>query len=278
MPSVESFNNLITASISLLLLPFKDWHPIWGLGAISFIAGVLLVLAYGRISNQKALKNVKRSIAAGVYEAVLFRHDVGLSLKAQLGMLLSGFRYLGLATPPLIILIIPSLLLLAQLNLRYGNRAIKPGESVIVSATLNDEDALFDTALNSNSPNLLITPPLRDLSNKSVSWRIDALKDSSSNLLTLSLPNGIQMREELAVGRAPSTGISSIKHSSPWWQFLYPGASIPEEVRATITQLEVGYPESELSVAGINTSWIVLFFVISLASGLLASKVVGVEI
>jgi hypothetical protein len=275
---LESLNQLITLATSLLLTPFKELAPAWGLSALSLIAGGILVLAYGRISNQKALRDVKRKIAAGIYEAVLFRHDVRLSLRAQGGMLISGFRYLAIATPPLVILIIPSLLLLAQLNLRYGSRAIKPGESVIVSLTLNDEDALFDTNLKSDSPHLRITPPLRDLSNKSISWRVDALQESSANLLALSLPDGREIIEQLAVGYASSSEISAIKHTSPWWQILYPGATIPKEFSTTLSQLEVTYPRSELSIAGIKTNWMVLFFVISLASGLLVSKVVGVEI
>lgn len=280
---VEYFNSLVTALFSLALTPLLGLGAIWGLLAVSITAGVILVVIYGYISNQAALKLVKKEITAGVYESVLFRHDLRTSLRAQLGMLLGGFRYFALAVPPLIVLLVPSLVILAQLNARYGARALKPGEHAIVTVDLAHEDALFSTELSSSTGDVTVTPPLRDLDKQSVSWRIDAAP--SYNQQTAKIPkttlnlavNGIQTDQELFIGTQP-TILPTARYSSTWWQLLYPGAGIPEPLRSQINEISVSYPEQEIAVAGITVHWLLFFAVISIASGLVASKVIGIEV
>lgn len=280
---MESFNLFITRCFSLALAPLAGFEPVWGLVAISIIAGVILVVIYGKISNQVALKRVKKQITAGVYESVLFRHDLKTSLCAQLGMLVGGFRYFALAVPPLIVLLIPSILILAQLNLRYGARSLQPGEQAVIRVDLTHEDALFTTELTSPTEGIKITPPLRDLDAQSVTWRIDAgpLENRpASSLFPVPLAlevNGVQVREDIFIGSQP-TILPSARYSSPLWQLLYPGASIPESLRSQVRGISVRYPEQKLSMAGITIDWLLFFALISIVSGLVASKFIGIEI
>lgn len=278
---MESFNFFVTKIFSLLLTPFEGLQALWGLLAISIVAGVILVCIYGKISNQAALKRVKKRITAGIYESVLFRHDLPTSLRAQGGMLLGGARYFALAVPPLIVLLIPSLVILAQLNLRYGARALQPGESATVTVHFTNEDALFTTELKPAGDTAQVTPPLRDLDAQSVSWRVDAAKAQSPNRATpttLALAvNGVQVTEPLFTGQQPAM-LPTAQHTSPWWQLLYPGASVPQELRSYVRSITVTYPEQELSIAGITVHWLLLFVLVSIAAGLAASKVIGIEV
>jgi hypothetical protein len=274
---VASFNSFVTTCFSLALAPLAGLGAVWGLLAVSIVAGVILVVIYGYISNQSALKRVKKRITAGVYESVLFRHDLRTSLRAQLGMLVGGFRYFALAVPPLIVLLIPSLIILAQLNLRYGARALQPGERAIVRVDLAHEDALFTTELSSPTAGVTVTPPLRDLDTQSVSWRIDAAAaDGRTPSLALAV-NGVQAVEDLFIGAQP-TVLPTARYASPWLQLLYPGAGIPESLRTQVRGISITYPEQELSVAGIKVHWLLFFALISISSGLVASKVIGIEV
>lgn len=275
---MESFNSLITTLFSLLLTPFAGLKALWGLLAVSIVAGIILVYIYGKISNQAALKRVKKRITAGIYESVLFRHDLPTSLRAQGGMLVGGVRYFALAVPPLIVLLIPSLVILAQLNLRYGARALQPGEHAVVTVNLANEDALFSTELSAKDATVQVTPPLRDLDNQSVSWRVDASKAQATSPATLALQvNGVVVTEPFFTGQQPSI-LPTAKHTSPWWQLLYPGASLPQELRSQVRSITVTYPEQELSVAGITVHWLLLFVVVSIVAGLVASKAIGIEV
>ena len=275
---MESFNSLITTLFSLLLTPLAGLKALWGLLAISIVAGIILVYIYGKISNQAALRRVKKCITAGIYESVLFRHDLPTSLRAQGGMLLGGVRYFGLAVPPLIVLLIPSLVILAQLNLRYGARALQPGEHAVITVNLANEDALFSTELSAQDATVQVTPPLRDLDAQSISWRVDASKAQATSPATLALAvNGVQVNEPLFTGQQPAV-LPTAQHTSPWWQLLYPGASLPQELRSQVRSITVTYPEQELSVAGITVHWLLLFVVVSIVAGLVASKAIGIEV
>lgn len=275
---MEFFNSIATKLFSLALQPLAGLSPVWGLSFISIVAGVILVVIYGRISNQAALRTVKKRITAGVYESVLFRHDLRTSLKAQCGMLLGGVRYFALAVPPLIVLLIPSLAILAQLNLRYGARPLQTGEHAIVSVALSTEEALFETELTSTSQALQLTPPLRDLESQSVSWRVDAKGTESVKPTDLLLSvNGTPAAQALYTGSQPHT-LPTAQYSSPWWQFLYPGATVQEELRPYVNAITISYPEQELTIAGATVHWLLFFVIVSIASGLIASKVIGIEV
>jgi hypothetical protein len=274
---VELINTALTSLFSFALAPLSSLAPVWSLLLVSIVAGVVLAYIYGKISNQQALKKVKRSIAAGIFESVLFRHDIRTSLSAQAKMLWSGVRYFTLAIPPIIILLIPSLLILAQLNLRFGARALTLGEKAVVTLTTTNEDSLFEAELTP-SEGLLVTPPLRDLENKQVSWRIDTTPDTFDKATNVTLSvSGASVSYPLHVGAQPVT-LATELHTAALWQFLYPGGTVPEALQRYVQAITVTYPEQELSIAGISTNWLVLFVCVSLISGLIASKVIGIEI
>lgn len=275
---MESVNALITKAFSLLLLPFAGVNPVWGATAISIVAGVILVVVYGKVSNQGALKRVKKGITAGIIESVLFRNDIRTCLGAQGRMLLGGCRYVSLALPPLLILLIPSLLILAQLNARYGARALQPGESVVVSVAIPDEDSLFETSLLAPK-GFGVTPPLRDLESKTVTWRLDVpntLQSDSDQSITMVI-NGSESTYPLHVGTTPAV-LPTELHTSPWWQLLYPGAEFPSSLKRYAESISITYPEQALAFGSVSVHWLVLFAVVSIVAGLIGSKVIGIEI
>lgn len=273
---MEFFNQAITALFSFVLAPLSSLAPIWGLLFISVVAGILLAIAYGRLSNQNALKKVKRSISAGIFESVLFRHDLRTSLAAQGRMLWSGVRYFCLAIPPILILLIPSVCILAQLNLRYGARPLQAGESALVVVDMADSDALFEAELNAPA-GINVTPPLRDLEHNQVTWRIQAPTTPTDKLLTLSVGTS-ESTQQLYHGTLRQKILPSQLHSSALWQFLYPGGSVPEVLRKHVQAISITYPEQQIQLAGINAHWLVLFVCVSIIAGFIASKFLGIEI
>lgn len=275
---MEIVNAFITKVFSLALSPLASINPFWGLTLVSVVAGVILVVVYGKVSNQAGLKRVKKGISAGIFESVIFRNDIRTCLKAQAGMLLGGCRYVGLAVPPLLILLIPSLFILAQLNARYGARALQPGESTIVSVAIPDEDALFETTLSAPK-GFAVTPPLRDLDAQTVTWRVDvpaSLATTGKTTLTVSI-NGAKSDYPLYIGEQP-TVLPTESHTSAWWQVLYPGADFPATLKQYAQSISITYPEQVVALGGVSMHWLVLFAVVSIVAGLIGSKIIGIEI
>jgi len=271
---VELFNSLVTALFDALLYPLNFIGASWSVFLVSIIAGIALLVIYGKVSNQQAIKKVKKNIAAGIYESVLFRNDLRVSLKAQAKMFLGGLKYFGLAIPPILILMIPCLLILAQLNLRYGVRPLDIGESTIVSVQVSDDSALFSAELKAPE-GTIATPPLRDLDTLTVSWRVDAKSKVTDKAI---IQVGDQSVEQEILVATSKSKIPTEISTSPLWQFLYPGAEIPTQAKNLIKGITISYPEKTLTLFGLTSNWIVIFLVVSILARIVGSKFLKVEI
>lgn len=258
--------------VDTILAPFMLLPPVAALVVISIIFGVALVPVYGKISSQARIRRVKRDIHAAVLECVLFRKQLAVCLRAQVRMFWGGMRYFGLAVPPILILAIPCVLLLAQLNLYFGSRGFTPGEHAVVSAQLNKGVALRNVALTTDS-SALITPPVRVQEPAEVTWRIDSANDGVVGL-RLTIDGAEVVQKNLIVGESRAA-LAPIVSADFWESLLYPGdVSLPP----SITRLTVSYPERSLPFLGLETNWIIIFLVVSILSGLFASRFFGIEV
>ena len=274
--AVEAINRALTALADCALFPFAGLDPIWGLTAVSVVSGVVFLALYGRFSNQSGLKRTKRRIASCVLEAVIYRHDLGVSLRAQGRMFGQAFVYVWHALPPLAILMLPCLLILAQLNLRYNARGLRTGEPAIVRVQVDQADALAKLELQADGAVKLDSPPLRIPRLKQAQWRVKA-GEAGPARLSLRSGAGEAAALPLSVGAAAGQKLPVWSGKSPWWALLYPGGrSLPAS--SAVSEISIAYPEERYPVAGIRFHWLVLFVIISIAAGLAAAKLLGVEI
>ncbi len=267
-----------------MLWPFERLSPVWGLTIISIISGVVLLLVYGKVSNQKAIKKTKGKIYGHILEAILFRHDLKTSLKAQGGMFSSGLKYFVLAVPPIIILMIPCLAVLAQLNLRYNSEPLNPGEHAIFEVTLTDPTTLFDVTLKTPK-GVHSTPPVRNIDTNQISWRLDVdtqvSYSSADNLLTIESSDKT-LTTPIVIGnnhRNKDHGkIASQSYSSWWWRFFYPSDTILKETQDVFKETSLTYPDSSYNFLGMQSHWLVIFAIVSILSGIASSRLFNVEI
>lgn len=273
---IDIFNRTLSQVFDLLLWPLNAFADVWGLVFISLLSGIIFLLIYGAVSNQKGLRRTKEMIHSCILEAVLFRHDLRTSLKAQGRMFLYAFKYVAFAVPPILILMIPCIVILAHLNLRYNSNALAKGQASIVTVKVKDANALKDLKLDV-SKGLEATPPVRIKDNNEVYWRLNATEEAKDAYIKLELPgeqNPIQKRVFLG-DTAPAI---STKRLNNWlWAILYPGDSLLP-ASSVVSEISLTYPERNLSFLGIQWHWLVLFVVLSIVSGILASKVFKVEI
>jgi len=275
---IDSFNSFLTSVIDWILYPFSGCPKLWGLVYLSLLAGVLFLLCYGQVSNQKAIKNVKRKIFASLYESVLFRHDLKTCLKAQWRMLIGGAVYFCLAVPPIIVLMIPCVLLLAQINLRYDSNGLIPHQAAIIRVNVTEQVALNEIKLSlagAGASTVEITPKLRDLENNEAVWRIVPTEKTSFEVNislkdeTYSLPVVVESEKTLH--------LQSSLVKNMWESFFYPDRPrIPE--KSLISAISVTYPSVDYNWLGISWNWLVLFFILSVISGLVAGKIFGISV
>lgn len=270
---IDTVNLIASKVIDIILLPFSALSPGWGLIFVSALTGILLIFLYGLVSNQKAIKGVKRKISASILEVILYRHDIGQCLKAQGRMLAAGFKYFLLAVPPLIILMIPCIIILAQLNLRYEERPLETGESLVLTATLKDTNKLMDTKIEPPA-GLQVSEPLRISEDKQVVWKINAV-EPGKHLLRFTNSSDPLIEKNVYVGAKDSPLYSNF-YNSWMWTILYPKEN--KDLSNAFTQVSLSYPKSEHSLLGMEMHWIIIFFLVSLVSGLIAARFFKVEI
>ena len=280
---MNSIVDLLTAAgrtfVDILLYPFSSFgaeSSVWGLLLVSVISGVLFLILYGKISAQGTVKKVKRGIGANLLEAVLYRHDLRTSLGAQTKMFGGGFLYFMLAVPPILIMLIPCVLILAQLELRYGARPLRVGEAAVLSVKLRDASLVNDLRATAGN-GVTLTSPVRIPETGEVAWRVDP-KDVGLHPVTIELPSqGVKLEEHIAVGTS-SGKIEPGSYSSWAMKLLYPSSIDLQTKGGAIEQITLPYPATSVSILGLKTHWLVIFGVISILAGIIASRIFHVEI
>src|SRR4249919_1045298 len=102
--------------ILLVVHVFFSFVPrLAGLTVLAAAMGAAMLWVFGRTSNQKRMKQVKRRVQAGLLELRVFVDEPSISLRAQRGLIAANLRYLGLALRPAMWMAVPIGLLLIHL-------------------------------------------------------------------------------------------------------------------------------------------------------------------
>jgi hypothetical protein len=245
-----------------------ELFAILSLAAIGVPAAAAMLWGVRRFSDQGAILRTKRRLRAHLYELRLFADEPGLIWRAQKGLLAQNTKYLGLMLRPALVLALPMVLLLAQIELFYGRRPLPVGEPAMV--TLQMEHPPVSGA----PPSLEVpegvaveTPPVRVLSERQVSWRIRPLREVSG-LLRISLPGGTL--DKTVDASSGLRRLSARRVSSLPELLLHPGESPIRQ--SGVEWIEVAYPSAELRLFGFGFHWLVWFTLFSLAAALLLKK------
>ena len=246
------------------------------MAAISLLSGVAMVWVFGKVSDQKTIKVLREQIRGNLIGVRLFQSDIRVILRLQSHIFSDTFRYMRLALVPMFVLILPIFLIMAQLNLRFAVRPLLPGETAIVKALVRDSATLNGPLkLATNNGIVIETPPVRIEADGEVVWRIRA-KEIGKHRLVLHIGNE-SLDTHVVTGHSWSavpqlrTGRGAIE------SLLYPGAPPIADTHA-VEAIEISYPELNLEFLGVNTNWLITFFVLSMGFGFAFKGRLGVEL
>src|SRR5438093_11757518 len=126
MTSVVSiFNIVLTFLFGLVYGTLKWLGPFWSMVGISLLAGILMVWIFGKVSNQQAIQKTRNRLSAELIALRLFKDDLRVFFGIQFQVLLWTLKYLRHALIPMLILMVPAMIILIQLNLHYGSRPLR---------------------------------------------------------------------------------------------------------------------------------------------------------
>lgn len=252
----------------------EHFHPLWTLIPISILAGMAMLWAFGRLSNQRAIGETRRRLAARVYEFRLFVDEPKLIWQAQVGLLRDNLRYFRLVAAPVAVLAIPMLLLFAQLDAYYGWMPLAPGQpatvTVQVAAAVRPGSAAPELTLPDGFA--AETAAVRAIEKRQISWRVRPGRAASGQLLVNV--HGEHVAKTITAG----AGVHrlSMRRASGLPDLLWYCSEAP--IRAgSVDWIEVEYAPAGIDVAGMTVHWAVCFTVISMAAALLLRRRLGVR-
>jgi hypothetical protein len=228
--------------------------------------GVFALLVFKRFSNQTSIAAVKRRIHASLFEIRLFNDDLRAILRAQNEILRHNLRYLRLSLWPMLFLLPPLVLVIAQLQFHYGYRGLRPGERALLEVDLapgvaagSRPQATLDLPAGLRAE----TDAIWIAAQSQLVWRLRAERDGDYQL-------GVEIdgapRVTKTVRVTPKTVRLSPERVSPDFlpQLLYP-AEAPLPANGPARAVRLSYPERDVSVLGHPMHWMIPFFALSIA-------------
>lgn len=172
---MQLFNQTTSALFDALLAPFGHERPLFDLLLWPTLMGVLAILVYKAVSNQKALARVKSQISMRLLEIRLFSHDIVQVLKSTGIILAKNVVYLGNHMLPMAVMIVPFVVILAQLVANYAYAPSPEGSVELLYVKLDPDSAAAAREVSLALPDgiQLDAPPVRTGDDR-VFWRLRA--------------------------------------------------------------------------------------------------------
>lgn len=272
------FNSIFGKIFDIIFLPFRSMSPWVAMIIASFMTGLLMLFIFRFTSNQKEIKKVKNKIKAHLLELRLYKDSLSISLKAQGNILRCNLKYISYSAKPMLVMIIPIILILIQLNFWFGYESLAPGQKAIFKVKLKDNYNPLEIDLNveSSSGLTIETLPLRMDEENEINWRISAKEKGIHNLNIIL--KGERITKTVAVAQKPLSKISPIKICRNFIdELLYP-VEAPIKSDMPIKSLEITYPTRSMNLFGWHIHWLIVYFALSIIFGFAFKGILKIEI
>ena len=171
---MQSFNKIVSSVFDVVLAPFGHGIAAFDLLIWPTLMGLLAIFVYKLVSNQKALTRVKSQISMRLLEIRLFSHDIVQVLKSTGAILGKNVVYLGNHMIPMAVMIVPFMVILAQLVANYAY-APSPAGSVELLRVKLDADVGPETDVSLLLPDeIQLEAPMVRTADGQVFWRLRA--------------------------------------------------------------------------------------------------------
>jgi uncharacterized membrane protein (DUF106 family) len=259
-------NAVLRPVFDLLLAPFAGLPPLLSLIVVSLVVAVFMLVVFKHTSNQTALADVKRHIHAGLFEIRLFNDDLRAILRAQNEILRTNVSYLKHSLVPMLWILPPLVLVMAQLQFHYGYQGLRPGARTLL---------MVDLQPGSVSPGvrpqviLDLPPGLRADSQEvwipaesQLAWRLVPEREGDYEIAVAvngAAPVGKSVRVTDRMVRLSPVRVGRGFLS----QLIYP-AEPPLPAGTPVASIHLEYPDREISVLGLGMHWMIPFFALSI--------------
>lgn len=275
-------NAVLRPIFDAALAPFQGMHYLVSLTIVSVVFGIVALLVYKVVSNQEGLDAAKQKIYADLFEIRLYNDDLRAIFRAMGGILRHNLTYLRLQLLPILFLLPPFVLVVAQLQFHYGYQGLEPGASTLLKIELTEgwEDEVGTTG-GGVKPDLevelpdgfeLESPMVWARPTREAAWRVRAGEPGNREIVFRvgeeRVTKSVRVSDRI-VRRSPYRVKSQLD------QLLFP-AEPPLAQASPVAGISLDYPETGMWLE--VPVWIWLFIVISVAAGFALKGVFGVTL
>ncbi len=260
-----------------LLGPLIGTLPGWLSNTIvAAVMGVIMLIIFKYTSNQQAISRVRDNIKANMLALKLFKDSMAVTFQSQGRLLRGALLLLVHAVRPLLVMIVPVSLILAQMGLWYQSRPLQAGEPAVVVMKLNGEiDAPWPRVSLESMPAAELTiGPVRVLSKREIYWEIKARQNSSQPLIFQVGQEKVE--KELAIG-SRFMPVSAERPGWHWTSILYNPREKPFAPKSVVQSISINYPDRFSQIFGIPW-WLIYFFIASMVFAFIAKPFLKVKI
>lgn len=274
---IELLNGGLTRGFDLVCLPLERLG-VWGvLVVFALLMGPLAVRVWACFGDRERVRRSREKLLASLLAIRLFQHDLRVFLGLQGGMLRAALVYMGCGVKPALVLAVPLLLCLIQLEGRCGMRPLRSGETVLVRVRVGEAGALRNVGnvtLRGDGGVAVETAGVRLPDRGEVVWRVRGLETGRHHLTVRSAEREVE--KEVWVGEMDGL-MSRMRTGEGWLDLLLHPGEPPIAADSGVVSIAVDYPRRELGIWRWESGWLVPFFVLSMGAGLAFKRVWKVE-
>lgn len=256
------------------LSPFSPGVALWILSALT---GILMLFVWRHTSNQAAIADVRRRISANLLAARLFKDNLSVTFRAQRQILWQALRLMGHSLRPMLIMMVPFVLGMVQIGIRYEHRPAPLGQPLRLTVTLKEGADPFAAGSILHLPEGLQhdpQDPCRATPLRTVDWRITSTAPGT-HVVRIGA-GGDTVRVPLTFGDGFER-LCSVVGGGFWDRLLFSTEpAIPES--SIIESVRVHYPPRSNPVFGLDIHWLITLLILSIVFALLFKPFLKVHI
>jgi hypothetical protein len=275
---IGSFNTVLGHLFEGALYPFQGLNPWAAIVVLSLITAIIMLLVYRAVSDQNGIRTAKDRIAAHLLEIRLYQNNMPVTFRAQGNILWWNLKYLLHAMRPMLIMIVPLVLVIIHLDMRFGLSPLAPGDSTSINMKLQQgrQPSQVEARIEPSAGIEVETLPLRIDNDRQVIWRLKA-KTPGIHSLAIRV-NEETVAKKVVVGRTSLDPVPSARVGSRFFDLLLNPGEPPLAESSAVQSIEIVYPPKSLILFGWHIHWLVAFFVLSVLFGFALKDLFKVQI
>ncbi len=271
---VQKLNYGVTQACDLLLWPFQKLPPFWGILFLSLLTSLFVLFVYRAVSSPARVRTAKDRIKAHIMAIRLYRDFWRTIVGSFFKSLYYTGKYFALNLLPLLLALPLLFLLFVQMDIRYGMRPFRPGETITVKAHFPGAIGTTDAVIHASPHFRPLMNPVHIEALGEIDWKLRAGAKGSS-MIAVAV-NGVSHSKSLEIGGGLPALSNRKLADSGWEHFIYP-AEKRFDRPTPLRSISIRYPARSIAFLGFQTHWLVCYLLLTMIFALALKKKFGVE-